>query len=98
MVVKSSPQLTHWESDYSASDEHETRILTRVPTKTSLKPRTRPLDDDDELLEKERVCPFPSCDSSGHLSGKFPSHSMLSTCPKYQGFSPEECKVSPKKH
>ncbi len=66
--------------------------MARVPAKTSDKPRVISAENEYENTA-ERTCPFPLCDSSGHLSGKFPSHSMLSTCPKYQGFSSEECKV-----
>ena len=78
-----------WDSDFS----DEPKSLARVPAKTNLKSRQKITEEDEEMLEREKKCPFPCCDSQGHLSGKYPTHSMLSTCPKYHGFTPEECKV-----
>lgn len=45
---------------------------------------------DPDAFEQPR-CPFPSCDSSGHLSGKYPGHNFLSCCPRYHGFEATEC-------
>lgn len=36
-------------------------------------------------------CKVPGCDSKGHLSGAFPTHSILDTCPVYHNQTPEEC-------
>ncbi|XP_012271449.1 histone acetyltransferase KAT7 isoform X2 [Orussus abietinus] len=41
---------------------------------------------------KERECPLAaSCDSSGHLSGRFDSHFTLEACPLYHNTTPQAC-------
>ena len=37
-------------------------------------------------------CSVPDCDSSGHLSGKFDSHSTLNTCPVYHNLTADDCR------
>ena len=37
-------------------------------------------------------CGVPDCDSSGHLSGKFESHSTMNTCPVYHNLTPDDCR------
>lgn len=36
-------------------------------------------------------CPVESCNSDGHLSGKFESHFTQTTCPVYHNMTPKEC-------
>lgn len=41
---------------------------------------------------KERECPLAaSCESRGHLSGKFDTHFTLEACPIYHNTTPEAC-------
>ncbi|XP_057336051.1 histone acetyltransferase KAT7 isoform X2 [Microplitis mediator] len=41
---------------------------------------------------KERECPLAaSCDSKGHLSGKFDTHFTLEACPLYHNTTPQAC-------
>ncbi|CAG7819322.1 unnamed protein product [Allacma fusca] len=82
-----SQVATLWDSDFS----DEPKSLARAPTKSNQKSR-KLTEEDEEALEREKKCPFPCCNSQGHLSGKYSTHSMLTTCPKYHGFTPEECK------
>jgi len=89
--------ISTWDSDFSDDNfnsqlSQSTANFIRVPAKTSNKP---PRNLDLSLLDPETYepprCPFPSCDSSGHLSGRYPSHNFLSCCPRYHGFENEEC-------
>lgn len=47
-----------------------------------------------EPVVEERKCPLEQCDSSGHLSGKLPTHFTLEACPMYHNKTPQQCKVS----
>lgn len=41
---------------------------------------------------KERECPLAtSCESHGHLSGKFHTHFTLEACPLYHNTTPQAC-------
>jgi len=76
--------LSTWDSDFS-DDPSQQQNLLRVPAKTSSKPQIN------YDYYQPPTCPFPSCDSSGHLSGKYPSHNFLSCCPKFNGLTEEDC-------
>ncbi|XP_039262803.2 histone acetyltransferase KAT7-like [Styela clava] len=39
-------------------------------------------------------CPTPSCDSQGHLTGRFERHFTLAACPLYHNLTPENCKAN----
>ncbi|XP_046589816.1 histone acetyltransferase KAT7 isoform X1 [Neodiprion lecontei] len=53
----------------------DTRVLTRTRMGT-----------------KERECPLAlSCDSRGHLSGRFETHFTLEACPLYHNTTPQAC-------
>ncbi|KAG1682347.1 Histone acetyltransferase KAT7 [Nymphon striatum] len=41
---------------------------------------------------QEDMCPVADCDSKGHLSGCYDTHSSIVTCPKYHRTTAEECK------
>ncbi|KAF8794510.1 histone acetyltransferase KAT7-like [Argiope bruennichi] len=42
---------------------------------------------------KELKCPVPSCNSMGHLSGKFDTHFTVATCPIYHNTTAAECEA-----
>jgi len=61
-------------------------------------------DDDNSKLElndgsdsNDGKCSVPGCDSNGHLSGKFETHSTHTTCPIYHNLTPEDCEQRYKK-
>ena len=97
IIQSQSPYITRaWgDSDFS-DDPSQGAALIRCPTKSSTNKAMRfpTIGSGGEEEFMERKCPFPACDSEGHLSGKFPTHSLLSTCPKYHDLTLEECKVS----
>lgn len=37
-------------------------------------------------------CPFPGCDSQGHMTGKHDTHRTISGCPLYHNTTADECK------
>ncbi|XP_036359306.1 histone acetyltransferase KAT7-like [Octopus sinensis] len=37
-------------------------------------------------------CPFPGCDSRGHMTGKHETHRTISGCPLYHNTTADECK------
>lgn len=37
-------------------------------------------------------CPFPGCDSQGHMTGKHETHRTISGCPLYHNTTADECK------
>ncbi|XP_044754642.1 histone acetyltransferase KAT7 [Coccinella septempunctata] len=45
-----------------------------------------------DILIEERTCPLESCNSLGHISGKFAKHFTLEACPMYHNMSPSQCK------
>ena len=52
-------------------------------------PKSPPLRQPEILL-----CPFPDCDSQGHISGKFDTHCTVDACPTFHNKSIDQCKVS----
>lgn len=44
------------------------------------------------MAEEERKCPLESCDSMGHLSGKFDKHFTVEGCPMYHNLTIQKCK------
>ncbi|XP_054714830.1 histone acetyltransferase KAT7-like [Uloborus diversus] len=41
--------------------------------------------------DKEPKCPVPGCSSEGHLSGRFPMHFTIATCPIYHNTNLNSC-------
>jgi len=91
-------KMSMFESDFSDEQSHVVSSM-RVPTKTSSKGTSGPSDVNKKFRrieeeQEERKCPYPGCDSQGHLSGKFDSHYMMCCCPAFHGVDAKSCYVS----
>ncbi|ODM99178.1 Histone acetyltransferase KAT7, partial [Orchesella cincta] len=77
----SSPRVVYNEasdSDYSCGSGGDNQVFIRcVPAKSSTSNMKK------ILVEDNRICMFPGCDSNGHLSGLYEKHCLISCCPKY---------------
>lgn len=54
-------------------------------------PKSQCESDDDDDHPMDNFCKVPGCDSNGHLSGEFPTHSISTTCPVFHNQTAEEC-------
>lgn len=76
-----SPRVVYNEasdSDYSCGSGGDNQVFIRcVPAKSSTSVNRK------IIVEDNRVCMFPGCDSNGHLSGLYDKHCLISCCPKY---------------
>lgn len=94
MASKSSRKRNH---DNDSEDEQPKRKQGR-PSKAGKKNKNVEVEvnghieteSEDSQLQSDG-CKVPGCDSQGHLSGAYPTHSSLETCPIYHNQTPEEC-------
>lgn len=82
----------------SASDTQQCTPRTKRPRGPKKRSRLRgvsgsksPINNTELKEEKEPKCSVPGCNSEGHLSGKYPSHFTIATCPVYHNTTASAC-------
>lgn len=89
----STPLQTDADSEQSADTGLETTPVAATKSGPSkIVSRRTPLKKT-RIDFKQKKCPTPGCDGSGHVTGRFSMHHVRSGCPKFHNLTPEQCQV-----
>ncbi|XP_035213373.1 histone acetyltransferase KAT7-like [Stegodyphus dumicola] len=98
----SKSESSKWKREREFTSDSASDTQGSVRSKRSRGPKKRgraravsenkcPATDSEVKEEKEPKCPVPGCNSEGHLSGKYPSHFTVTTCPLYHNTTANAC-------
>lgn len=93
---KSGRKRTH---DHDSEEEQQPKRRQGRPSKAGRKSKLIEIEmmnghgetESEDSQQQNEGCKVPGCDSNGHLSGAFPTHGSLDTCPIFHNQTAAEC-------